>query len=172
MLHGSRECALSCVRLFRCEQVIQFNEFLFCEFANIYILPSAICRVRIGRQVAHLGLWRLIYNYKEKNLSVSVCGDGVCLHPHECTHSHRTHPQRVHALILLSVHISCMESTLESCDLSISAFQNSPSILRIRINRLLRRHCNRFTTTHCKFCPIALTRTIYWPLLCAPNCLE
>ena len=81
MLHGSRECALSCVRLFRCEQVIHFNEFLCCAFANIYILPSAICRLRIGRQVAHMGPWRTIYNYKEANLSVSVCGDGLAFAP-------------------------------------------------------------------------------------------
>ena len=40
----------------------------------------------IGLQVAHLGPWRTIYNYKEANLAMSVCGDGLysC-----CTHSHR-----------------------------------------------------------------------------------
>ena len=65
MLHGSRECALSCVRLFRCEQVVHFNEFLCYAFADIYILPSAICRVGIGRQVAHLGPWRTKYSYKD-----------------------------------------------------------------------------------------------------------
>ena len=52
------------------------SKFLCCAFANIYILPSSICRVRIGRQVAHLGIWQIIYyNYKEANLSVSGCGD-------------------------------------------------------------------------------------------------
>ena len=81
VLHGSRECAPSCVRLFRCERVIHFNEFLCCAFANIYILPSAFCSVHIGRQVAHLGPWRTIYNYKEANLSVSVCGDGLAFAP-------------------------------------------------------------------------------------------
>ena len=39
---------------------------------NVYPPPFAICRVRIGRQVAHLGPWRTIYNYQEANLSVSA----------------------------------------------------------------------------------------------------
>ena len=51
---------------------------------NVYPPPFAIFRVRIGRQVAHLGPRRTIYNYKEANLSVSVCGDGL--------YSHRSHP--------------------------------------------------------------------------------
>ena len=52
-----------------------FNEFLCCAFANIYVLPSAICRVRIGRQMAHLGPWRTIYyNYRGKSLCVRLRG--------------------------------------------------------------------------------------------------
>ena len=76
MLYGSRECALSCARLFRCEQVLHFNELLCCAFANIYILLSAICRVRIGIgcQVAQLGSWRTIYNYRGKSLCVRLRG--------------------------------------------------------------------------------------------------
>ena len=49
----------------------------FCAVHSLtlfYSLPSAICWVRIGRQVAHLSPWRTIYNYREANLSVRLRG--------------------------------------------------------------------------------------------------
>ena len=71
---GPDNVQVSRVRLFRCEQVIHFNEFMRCAFANIYISPSATCMVRIGRQVAHMVPWRTIYNYKQANLCVRLRG--------------------------------------------------------------------------------------------------
>ena len=94
----------TCVRLFRCDRLIKYvhlNEFLCCAFANIYILPPVIRRVRIGRQVAHLGPWRALYNYKEANLCVRLRVG----RPNSCTrtHSHRSRrtvcPQRAPALV-------------------------------------------------------------------------
>ena len=55
-------------------QINSTRKFLCGAFANIYILTSVICRVRIGRQVAHLGPWWTIYNYKEANLCVRLRG--------------------------------------------------------------------------------------------------
>ena len=52
----------------------------------------------IGRQVAHLGPWRTIYNY---NSQCPSAGTVQLLHPNVCTHSHRSHPQRAHALVQL-----------------------------------------------------------------------
>ena len=67
MLHGSDNVHCPVWGCFDASKLyIIFNEFLCCAFANIYISPYAICRVRIGRQVAHLGPWRTIYNYKEQ----------------------------------------------------------------------------------------------------------
>ena len=51
---------------------MHFDEFLCCAFANIYILPLfAGCVMRIGHQVAHLGPWQSIYNYRGKSLCLS-----------------------------------------------------------------------------------------------------
>ena len=52
MLHGSRECALSSVRLFRCEQVIHFTEFRGGDTLLYIIVRHLQFAVRIGRQVA------------------------------------------------------------------------------------------------------------------------
>ena len=60
MLHGSRECAPSRVRLFRCEQVIHLIEFRGRDTLMFTVLPSTICRGRIGRQMVPLGPWRTI----------------------------------------------------------------------------------------------------------------
>ena len=87
MLHGSRWCALSCVRLFRCEQVIHFIRF---RCGNVY-RPQFVECVLVTR-------WRISWTPGGQYITIKRQISQL-LHTNECTH--RPHPQRAHALIYI-----------------------------------------------------------------------
>ena len=92
----------SCVRLFRCEQVKHFIEFRGGDTLMFIVrhLQFAECV-----SVARWCIWTPGGQYITTKRHISQCPSAgrtaQLLHPNECTRSHRSHPQRAHALVYI-----------------------------------------------------------------------